>query len=49
MWSVSYTEDAQVVIGDVGEIVERRRMELERKVNRASNQASRDHIKCTCG
>ena len=36
-----------VDVGDVGENVKRRRVELERKTKRASHQTSEEHIKCT--
>ena len=47
MWSFSYTGDVgqDIVVGDVGEIVERKQVELESIVYSANHQTSRNHIK----
>ena len=46
--SVPETEGVRDVIGDVSERVERRRIRSARTARRASHQASKDLIACTC-
>ena len=50
MWSFSYTGDVgkDVVVGDVGEIVECWQVELDSDVSNANHQTSGIQIKCTC-